>query len=230
MRIRNRYKDATLDLKWAKPKIRKMIDTYLESVGIYSKVPPVSLLSDDFINEMNKVGGNKKARASEMEHAIRRHIKVNMDKDPGMYKGFLKRMEEILEKYKENWNQILEEFDNLRSDLDRGRKSEGQEEGLSEQELPFYDIIKLSVYKDDKVPEGHKEEVKKLIIEVVEQLQDAINKPNFWQGRKAEIRALQGTIEDIFDYCSLEEVSNKSEKLTIDIMSLAQKRHQELTS
>ena len=32
MRIRNRYKDPTMDLKWAKPKVRKIIDKYLETV------------------------------------------------------------------------------------------------------------------------------------------------------------------------------------------------------
>ncbi len=230
VRIRNRYKDATLDLKWAKPKVRKMIDTHLETLGIDSKVPPVSLLSDEFLKEVDKLSGDKKARASEMEHAIRRHIKANMPKDPGMYKGFLKRMEEILDKYKKNWEQIVEEFEKLREDLDKGRKGEGQESGLSEQELPFYDIVRLIIYKDEAVPEEQKEELKKLVAEVVVELQDAINKPNFWNSKKAEIRALQGRIEDIFDFCDLEEVSIKSEKLTVDVMSLAQKRHQELTS
>src|SRR5690606_29142477 len=53
VRIRNRYKDPTLDLKWAKPKVRKMIDAHLETLGIDSRVPPVNLLSDQFIREVN---------------------------------------------------------------------------------------------------------------------------------------------------------------------------------
>lgn len=229
MRIRNRYKDTTLDLKWAKPKIRKMIDAHLETLGINSKIPPVSLLSDEFMNEMQKVAKTPKTKASEMEHAIRRHIKVNQGKDPEMYEGFLNRMEEMLKKYKDNWDLITEELETLRSELDKGRKSEGQEEGLSEQELPFYGLIRMSIYKDQNIPETQNEALKKLTIEVVEQLQDAINKPNFWQSRKTEIRSLEGTIEDIFDFSDLNEISEKSNKLTSDVMSLAKKRHQELT-
>jgi type I restriction enzyme, R subunit len=230
VRIRNRYKDATLDLKWAKPKIRKMIDAHLATLGIDSKIPPVSLLSGDFINEVNKVGKNKKSKASEMEHAIRRHIKVNMDKDPGLYKGFLKRMEEILARYKDNWDEICGEFQNLRDDLAKGRKGGNQEPGLTEQELPFYDIICMSVYKDNGVPEEENEALKKLVSEVVDLLQDAINKPNFWQGRSSEIRTLQGAIEDMFDFSDISELAKLSEKLTVDVMSLAQRRHNELTA
>lgn len=230
MRIRNRYKDTTLDLKWAKPKIRKMIDAHLETLGINSKIPPVSLLSDDFIKEVDKVSRNKKSKASEMEHAIRRHIKVNMDKDPGLYKGFLKRMEELLEKYKNNWDTIYDEFKDLRDDMDKGRKGENQEPGLTEQELPFYDIVCITIYKDNAVPEENKDALKKMVSEVVELLQDAINKPNFWQGRASEIRTLQGTIEDLLDFSDIDEISKLSEKLTTEIMSLAKKRHNELTA
>ena len=48
MRIRNRYSDETMDLKFAGSKVRKLIDVYLQSQGIDSKIPPVSLLSDEF--------------------------------------------------------------------------------------------------------------------------------------------------------------------------------------
>ncbi len=229
MRIRNRYKDATLDLKWAKPKIRKMIDAHLQTLGIDSRIPPVSLLSDDFLHEVNKVGKNKKARASEMEHAIRRHIKVNISKDPGMYKKFLDRMEDILKRYKDNWDQIVEEFENLRNDIDKGRNNGDQESGLTVQELPFYDVVRMIAYPEGVVPEDDKVQLKKIVAEAVHLLQDAINKPNFWEGRKSDIRSLQGAIEDHFNlFSDISVISEMHERLTVDIMSLAQKRHKEL--
>jgi type I restriction enzyme R subunit len=229
VRIRNRYKDPTLDLKWAKPKIRKMIDAHLETLGIDSKVPPVSLLSDEFIKEVRKVGINAKSKASEMEHAIRRHIKVNMDKDPGLYQRFLKRMEDILERYKGNWDLIVEEFGKMREDLAKGRKGEGEEQGLSEQELPFYDLIQLSAYGEESIPEADKEAAKVLVAELVELLKDAINKPNFWKGRESEIRKLQGEIDDLFDFSGIDSLSSIHAKLSTEVMNLAKKRHQELT-
>lgn len=230
IRIRNRYKDPTMDLKWAKAKIRKMIDAHLETLEINSKIPPVSLLSDDFITEVNKVGKNVKSKASEMEHAIRRHIKVNLEKDPGLYKRFLKRMEDILDKYKDNWDQIVEEFSTLREDLDKGRKGGNEESGLSEQELPFYDFIMITAYDEDPINDTEKEKVKKLVVDLVDVLQDAINKPNFWKGRDSEIRKLQGEIDDLLDFSGVEVLSKIHARLSIEIMSLARKRHKELLS
>lgn len=233
MRIRNRYKDPTLDLKWAKAKVRKMIDKHLETLGIDSKVPPVSILSDDFTKEVDKFGKNAKSKASEMEHAIRRHIKVNMEKDPGLYKRFLQRMEEILERYKGNWDQIVDEFTKMREDIAKGRKDEVKETGLSEQQLPFYDLIVMSAYPESEVFDADKEAVKALVIEIVALLKDAISKPNFWKDRESDIRKLQGELDDIIswnrDFNIPELISASSEKLSVEIMNLAKKRHQELT-
>lgn len=229
IRIRNRYKDATLDLKWAKAKVRKLIDKHLESLGINSKIPPVSLLSDDFPTEVDKFGKTPKSKASEMEHAIRRHIKVNMDKDPALYKRFLKRMEEILERYSGNWDMIINEFNQMRDDLNKGRDNDNEESGLSVQELPFFDLIRIEAYKEVEIDDDEKEAVKSLTIDIVELLQDAINKPNFWRERDSEIRRLEGELTQMLLFTEVEAVSNIHAKLSIEIMALAKKRHEELT-
>lgn len=229
MRIRNRYKDQTMDLKWAKAKVRKLIDKYLESLRIDSKVPPISLLSPEFLGESKKYAHNPKAQASEMEHAIRRHIKVNMEKDPALYKRFLKKMEDILERYKENWDAIVVEFTNIREELVKGRDNENEEKGLSVQELPFFDLIIDEIYKEKEIDEDEKEAVKSLTIEIVELLQDAINKPNFWKEKESQRKVLQGKLDDILLFTEIEAISDRYEKLSVEIMALAKIRHQELT-
>lgn len=227
VRIRNRYKDATLDLKWAKPKVRKMIDTYLETLGIDSRVEPVNLLSDEFMGEVNKVSKTPKTKASEMEHAIRRHIKINMDKDPVLYKRFLQTMEENLLRYQGNWEMIVDSLTASRDEMYQGRKSANQEKGLSEQELPFYDLIVYSVF-NDSISEEEKEELKPLIKELIVVLKDAINKPNFWKSRESEIRKLEGEVDDLLDFSGIEGVEKAHSKLTLELMNLAKRRHQEL--
>ena len=228
VRIRNRYKDATLDLKWAKPKVRKLIDQYLETLGIDSKIPPVSLLSSDFFSELNKLGGHTQSKASEMEHAIRRHIKVNMEKDPALYQRFFERLQQILERYKGNWANQVDEFTALHNDIAKGRKEE-KEEGLNEQELPFYDLIILLACKEgETLSDEDKEIVKELVKNLIITLQEAINKPDFWKGRESEIRKLRGEIDDMFDFSEVDAISANHEKLSIEVLNLAKKRHQEL--
>lgn len=228
VRIRNRYKDASLDLKWAKPKVRKMIDTYLETLGIDSRVAPVSLLSDKFMGDVNSLGNNPKTKASEMEHAIRRHIKVNLDKDPILYKRFLKKMEEILERYQDNWQLIVDGLTGLREDMDVGRKGKYEEKGLTEQELPFFDLILYSAY-GDIITEDEKEALKPLIKKLIVLLQDAIDKPNFWKDRDTEIRKLEGEVSDLLDFSGISVIESMYESLTLELMTLAKRRHNDLT-
>ena len=81
-RIKDRYKDETMDLKWASQKVRKLIDKHLLSLGIDTKVQQVSILSNEFRTKVDYLNKTPKSKASEMEHAIRWHIKVNLEKDP----------------------------------------------------------------------------------------------------------------------------------------------------
>jgi type I restriction enzyme R subunit len=138
-------------------------------------------------------------------------------------------MEEIIERYKGNWDAIVEEFEKVRVDLEEGRKGNNEEEGLNEQELPFYDFINFSAFKDETLSVKDKEALKKLTVELVHLLQDAISKPNFWKGRAAEIRKLQGKIDDLLYFTDIEDVEKIHLKLSVEILNLAKRRHQELT-
>jgi type I restriction enzyme R subunit len=228
VRIRNRYKDATLDLKWAKPKIRKLIDQYLETLGIDSKIPPVNLLSDDFPSEVNKLGQLAQSKASEMEHALRRHIKVNLEKDPAMYQRFLERMNQIMERYKGNWQNMVDAFTQLREDIKEGRKKD-TEEGLTEQELPFFDLLIMLGYKEGTVVDAsEKIRLKATTIEIVKTLKSTVNLPDFWKTRDAEVRKLRGVIDDIIDFCGVESIEEQRQFLTREVMDLAKKRHSDL--
>ena len=67
-------------------KVRKLINEHLISLGINPKIKPVELMSPKFIQELEK-NKSPKAKASEMEHAIRKHCKVHLDEDPVLYQS-----------------------------------------------------------------------------------------------------------------------------------------------
>jgi len=223
MRIRNRYKDETLDLKWAGAKVRKLIDRHLESLGINSKIPPVSLLSDKFPKELEKHSG--KAKASEMEHAIRKHIKVNLAKDPELYTKFNERLKAIIEKFKGHWDMIIEKFSKLREDMNEGRKDEV--DGLNKQQQPFYGLMKMIIFEDMEINEQTDNKIKVLTSEIVTELITSININHFWT-KDSKRKKLEGEIDDILEFCDIKEVSENHQKLTTEILALAKKRHQDL--
>jgi type I restriction enzyme R subunit len=225
MRIRNRYKDETLDLKWAGEKVRKLIDKHLESLGINSRIPPVKLLSDDFPKEVEKFTTNPRAKASEMEHAIRRHIKVNVEKDPALFSRFNERLDAIIRRFKDNWEEIVVELGKLREEIAQGRKED--EAGVSVQEAPFYDVIRGTAFGGGVVDAPTKEKLKNLTVRVVQSIRQAIEIANFWD-RQASVRELRGTLDDELQYCGIAEIAEKHEKLSTELLSLARTRDSEL--
>jgi len=221
-RIKDRYKDETMDLKWASEKVRKLIDKHLLSIGIDTKVQQVSILSDEFGKKVDYLNKTPKSKASEMEHAIRWHIKVNLEKDPTLYSRFKDRLESILSSYKENWETIVDELSKLREEMAEGRQEET--EGVSIVEAPFFDLLKNSIEEES---DEEIEKVKELIHILIPILYETAEIRNFWT-KAAERKRVEGMIEDEIHYSGVEVLSNKAAELTTELMKLAKNREADL--
>ena len=221
-RIKDRYKDETMDLKWASEKVRKLIDKHLLSIGIDTKVQQVSILSDDFGKKVDYLNKTPKSKASEMEHAIRWHIKVNLEKDPALYGRFRDKLESILNAYKENWETIVEELNKLREEMAEGRQEDI--EGIPIVEAPFFDLLKNSMAVEN---ESEITKTKELIHILMPILQETAEIKNFWT-KGAERKRIEGMIEDEVHYSGISGVSENAAELTTELMKLAKNRESDL--
>ena len=222
-RIRDRYKDETMDLKWASEKVRKLIDKHLLSLGIDTKVSQVSILSDEFKQKVDYLNKTPKSKASEMEHAIRWHIKINLDKDPTLYSRFKDRLETILNAYKENWEEIAKELGKLREEMAEGRKQDI--EGISIVEAPFFDLIANSLSAKEEESIGKTKDLIHILMPI---LQETAAIRNFWSDKPAERKRIEGLIEDEIHYSMIKGISEKSAELTVELMALAKNREADL--
>jgi type I restriction enzyme, R subunit len=103
-RIRRRYRtDGDFDPSLYGAKVRELIDAHMTSLGVDQILPPISITDPDYQAKVTKLSG--RARASEMEHAIRHHISVHVDEDPTRYRRLSERLEQILADHKGNWEQ-----------------------------------------------------------------------------------------------------------------------------
>lgn len=213
-RIKDRYKDETMDLKWASEKVRKLIDKHLISLGIDTKVQEVSILSDEFNNKNDSLNRTPKSKASEMEHAIRWHIKVNLDKDPTLYNRFKDRLETILSAYKENWEEIVKQLGDLKEEMKVERKKEE----------PFYDLINTFLKSTD---ENELEQTRIVTDNVLFILKDSALLNNFWS-KPTSIRNMEGLIDEELFYCKIESIKQNAVELRTELMKLAKNRANEL--
>lgn len=220
-RIQNRYKDPTMDLKWASAKVRKLIDMHLQSLGITQAIEEVGILSNDFPQAIQHINSTPRAIASEMEHAIRYHIKVKMESDPALYTGFNERLERIIQSLGENWDQIRVELEKLRQDINSGRTEKNL--GVPMEVAPYYDLL-LQNLNLELLSEDDMISLKSLSIDSVRLIANAATINNFWK-KGSEVKRLEGELDDLFTYSTIEEVKQKAMYFTGELMKLTKARN-----
>lgn len=78
-KARNRYRSSErLIGKEVGEKVRKLIDEHILSLGIDPRIPPIEITSAQFEEHVEKER-SPRAKASEMEHALRYHIRKHLD-------------------------------------------------------------------------------------------------------------------------------------------------------
>lgn len=223
---KERYKDESLDLGDAGDKVRRLINEHLISLGINPKVPPVELLSEDFLDQLNRhAGGNDEAKASEMEHAIRKHCTVKFDEDPVFYKTLSEKLEHLIDQYQGQWDLLAEGLEKLRTEAAVGRAE--NIEGLDKEATTFYAHVVNLAFGKDGVPTGHATRMRALMMNIVELLQETIGIIDFWSN-PAEQRRLRGELNKILLMADIPQVTASFERLAVEIMKLAKNRHDEL--
>lgn len=137
-RARNRYKDTPILGKDVGAKVRKLIDDHVISLGIDPKIPPIQLTDAQFDRHVARAA-NDRAKASEMEHAIRSHIRKHTDEDPVLYRKLSERLNDILRTLGE---QCISQLQNLIDELRTGKAGSAEAPSdLPEHSAPFLRTI-----------------------------------------------------------------------------------------
>jgi type I restriction enzyme, R subunit len=224
-RARNRYRsEQRLIGKEVGEKVRKLIDEHIVSLGIDPKIPPIEITSADFSSEVDKER-SPRAKASEMEHALRYHLRKHFDEDPVRYKKLSDRLIDILKKFAGQWDELAKELEGLVGEATAGRGTDA-ETGLDEVQGPFYDLLVEEVASDDKPSAKKLATLRALTIAMVEQVRAEVSIVGFWSKSVAQ-SALRGWIFRTLDdanalpFDRLDAVADK-------LMELAKANHDRL--
>jgi type I restriction enzyme, R subunit len=183
---RRRYRDSIgFDASLYGEKVRRLIDDHLEALGIEQKIPPVSITAAEFDAKVADLRSDR-AKASEMEHAIRYHLREHFDQDPEHYGRLSERLEEILEELGEQWEQLALALANFLPQVRAGRQAD--DSGLDPKtEAPFYDLLKRELMDEGKQVSRPIEGVlRELTVDLVRQIWAEIGLVGFWQNPHAQ--------------------------------------------
>jgi type I restriction enzyme, R subunit len=223
---KERYKDTSLDLGDAGEKVKALINEHLISLGINPKVEPVELLAEDFLEKLSAhAGGNSEAKASEMEHALRKHCTVHHDEDPAFFKSLSEKVDALIEKHQGDWDLLTEKMAGLRAEAVAGRQK--GEDGMSKEATTFYEHIVQIGFASRSVNVQDKPRFKALMEATVEVLQETIASIDFWQNPDKQKR-VRGLLKTEITKAGIEELKQNRERVAVEIMKLAKNRHDEL--
>ncbi|HHF0071588.1 TPA: type I restriction endonuclease subunit R [Pseudomonas aeruginosa] len=198
-RARGRYKDLPQLGKDVGAKVRKLIDDHVISLGIDPKIPPIQLTDADFEKQLSR-SVNDRAKASEMEHAIRSHVRKHADEDPVLYRKLSERLNELLKSLGEQWDQLVEQMQKIIDELRSGQMSDDNSPlDLPEHYAPFLRTLLDVVCADANPQPAELLRLKDVTVELVDLLVGELQSHrDIWSPRK---RAAQEELAgQLFDH------------------------------
>lgn len=223
---KERYKDSSLNLGNAGEKVKSLINAHLISLGINPKVEPVELLAPDFMEKLAAhAGKNAAAKASEMEHAIRKHCTVHHDEDPAFFRSLSAKVNALIEKHQEQWDLLAEKLTELRAEAVAGRTH--GDNGMSREATTFYEHVAQVSFENGEVPEADQAALKAFMETLVFVLQESIGSLDFWSNADKQKR-LRSIIKTEISKTGIELLKTHRERVAVEVMRLAKNRHETL--
>jgi type I restriction enzyme, R subunit len=196
IRCRSLYRDDQLNLLGCGEKVRALIEAHVRATGVDPRVPPTKLFDVEF-EQVLAATTNDRAKASEVEHAIKAHLKVKLDDDPEYYQSLSLRLEQIIQKYQNKWAELVQQLLLFRDGMEREKVQANQDLGLSETEAAFYRSLMKAVTSTTEVEaldEETHQRVLDLTKELVSEFQQATQIVGFFQ-KDDEIKSVARTIK-----------------------------------
>ena len=226
IRTRRRYRDTPdgdFDPYKYQEKVRRLIDEHMTVLDLSQKIKSHRITDAAFQKHVDEMGSNR-AKASEMEHALRHHIRGHIDEDPVYYRRLSERVDEILDRLEDRWEQIALDFGEVIEEINAGRTDEDKTGLDPATELPFHNqmVEKVATSASDA-----SDLLITLTTQLVSRIRRIIVAVGFWDNanKQDELRkAIKRTLDDsdLFAYESIDE-------LAVDFVDLAKANQHRLT-
>ena len=201
---RNIYRDEQLSIAGVGEKVRDLIEQHVYSTGVDPKIPPVDLLAENFKEKLDE-HKTPRAKASDIEHAIRHHIRVRIDEDPQYYKPLSDHLEEIIKANEEKWEELVQLLLEFRETIEEKRVQSAKDLGLTETEHAFHGILLSEITKSKnqkELDDETLEKVKTVVQSLVAMMDEATQIVDFfdkWDEQRRMKKQIKHAIIEHFD-------------------------------
>jgi type I restriction enzyme R subunit len=124
-------------------RVGQLVDKHLKAEGVDVLLKPVSILDDEFTGELDKLK-SEHAKASRMEHALKKTITIKLHEDPVFYMSLKTRLEEVIEDRRLSRIddvQRLQALTTIREHLRGGQSESAESLGLNSDSYAVYGLL-----------------------------------------------------------------------------------------
>ncbi|WP_277620405.1 type I restriction enzyme endonuclease domain-containing protein [Rippkaea orientalis] len=219
------FRDERLSMKGIPAKLRTLTDEYLKSRGIDEKIKPISILDENFANEVQK-HNRVKTKAAEIEHALRHHIDIELDDDPELQASFSEALRAILEAFRDNWQKIYEELEKLRQKV-REAQNEPTYGLHKKKQMPFFRMFKRECFADMELDDQAIAQIVALTQEVFTVVERELQLTGFWESIPAR-KKLEAEIQKVLlspEFIKISNLVNNRKPIISRVIEIAEKNN-----
>jgi type I restriction enzyme R subunit len=222
---KERFKDDSINFAGVGEKVAALINKHLIELGVDPQIPPVELLDPDFVEQVTgHAQGRPRAKASEMEHAIRKHCTIHFNEDPAFFKRMSEKLDTLIAKHGDDWKALAEHYEELRSEIRAGR---GEVAEHPPEVLVFRENLSDLIGVEASLSAEDAALLDALSARLVRVIRESISIVDFWR-KPDQVRRLRASIDTELMVSGIGPVQDQHQRIAVELAKLAEKRHAEL--
>lgn len=175
----NLYRDPALNLFGVAEKVKSLINAHVSARGVDPKIPPTAITDAEF-EKVLQAQTSSRARAAQMQHAARYHIIGFSNQNPAYARKMSERLEEILQRFKDDWNALERELKKLIAELRQGDRNDFPNLDANAQ-VPFIRLVLEECGKGRELSATQREQALKATLDMSERIRQEVRKVGFWK-------------------------------------------------
>jgi type I restriction enzyme R subunit len=191
----NLYRDPALNLLWVGERVKALIETHVAARGVDPKIPPVAI-TDAEVERALQALTSSRSRAAEMQYTARYHIITFGGQNPVFAKKMSEKLEEILKRFKDDWDALERELRRFIDELRRGDREEFPDLDPFVH-VPFVRLVFENCFGDSAPNDAQKEAAIKATLDMVDRIRQEIGKVGFWKNTDRRELLTKQLVRDI---------------------------------
>jgi len=175
----NLYRDPALNLFGVAEKVKALINAHISARGVNPKIPPTAITDAEFEKVLQAQTSNR-ARAAQMQHAARYHIIGFSNQNPAFARKMSEKLEEILQRFKDDWNALERELKKFIDDLRQGDRNDFPNLDAKVQ-VPFVRLVLEECSKGRELTPAQRDQALKTTLDMIERIRQEVRKVGFWR-------------------------------------------------